>query len=329
LAERGSGIPVVVAGLGDIGRAIARAVLVTPDLRLVGIIDPDPGISGRKLEELLGVAAPDLQVAPDDSALSVARGGVLLQAGSSSFLEMKGQIERAVKLGLSVVSTCEELAYPWLRYEPEAEALDRLCEKAEVAVLATGVNPGFALDRLPALLSQVTGAVRHVRASRVVDALRRRPALQRKVGAGLAEEAFEEAVNRGSVGHVGLAESAALAALGCGLDVDEVEEEIDPVLADRDLDGTVAVSKGQVAGVRQVARGYADDREVVRLEVVIALGAEHPRDEVELDADPPLRLTVPGGIPGDEATVWAVVHAAAAITLLRGLVTVLDLPPGR
>ncbi len=329
MADRGGGIPVVVAGLGDIGRAIARAVLETPQLRLVGAVDPASSIAGRKLETVLNSAAPDITVAQDGAAFAEAQGGVLLQATSSSFAVARPQIEQAVKAGLSVVSTCEELAYPWLRHEAEADALDRLCERSDVAVVATGVNPGFVLDRLPAFLSQVMGPVRHVRAERVVDAASRRAALQRKVGAGLEEEAFEEAVDRGAIGHVGLAESAALAALGCGLEVDEVEEEIDPVLADRDLDGAVPVSRGQVAGVRQVARGYEGDREVVRVELVIALGAPHPRDEVEIDAQPPLRLTIAGGIPGDEATAWAVAHAATPITLLRGLVTVLDLPAGR
>jgi hypothetical protein len=228
-----------------------------------------------------------------------------------------------------VASTCEELAYPWLRYEAAADALDRLCEKNDVAVVGTGVNPGFALDRLPAMLSQVTGRVRHVHCTRVVDAGTRRVALQRNIGAGLAEEEFEARVERGEVGHVGLAESAMLAALGCGLEVDELEEEIEPVLATREHASAVPVKEGQVAGVRQVARGFGDDREVVRLELVVAVGAEHPRDEVGLDADPPLRLHVPGGIPGDEASAWAMVHAAEALPMLRGLVTVLDLPPGR
>jgi 4-hydroxy-tetrahydrodipicolinate reductase len=50
---------------------------------------------------------------------------------------------------------------------------------------------------------------------------------------------------------------------------------------------------------------------------------------VELDADPPLRALVPGGIPGEAATVNAVVHAALAVTERRGLITVLDLPAGR
>jgi 4-hydroxy-tetrahydrodipicolinate reductase len=68
---------------------------------------------------------------------------------------------------------------------------------------------------------------------------------------------------------------------------------------------------------------------VARVEVILALGAEDPRDETWIDADPPLRMVIPGGLPGEAATAWAVVHAAGALPMLRGLVTVLDLPPGR
>jgi 4-hydroxy-tetrahydrodipicolinate reductase len=327
VAERGSGIPVVVAGLGVVGQAIARSVLETPELRLVGAIDPARGLAGRRLEGILNAHCPGVAVAAEPSlAFAAARGGVLLQATGSTLEKVRSQIEQAVQAGLSVASTCEELAYPWLRHEAEAEALDRLCEKSDVAVLGTGVNPGFALDRLPAFLSQVSGPVRHIEASRVVDAASRRANLRRKIGAGLTEEQFQRSVDRGEAGHVGLAESAALAALGCGLDVDEVDEEIEPVFAPRTQGG---VKEGEVAGVHQRARGYAGGREVVRLDLVIAVGAEHPRDEVRLDADPPLRLTIPGGLAGEEATAWAVVRAATALPMLRGLITVLDLPSGR
>jgi hypothetical protein len=329
VVEHGSGIPVLVAGLGEIGRAIARSVLETPGLRLVGAIDPAPGLAGKALEAILGAPCPGRVAAESRQVLDAAEGGVLLQATTSSFEEVRPQIERAVRARLSVASTCEQLAYPWLRHEAAADALDRLCEKNDVAVVGTGVNPGFALDRLPAMLSQVTGPVRHVHGTRVVDAGERRVALQRKIGAGLSEEEFEARSERGEVGHVGLAESAVLAALGCGLEVDEVEEEIEPVLATREHASAVPVEEGRVAGVRQLARGFGDGREVVRLELVVAVGAEHPRDEVRLDADPPLRLHVPGGISGDGATAWAMIHAAEALPVLRGLVTVLDLPPGR
>jgi len=191
------------------------------------------------------------------------------------------------------------------------------------------VNPGLALDRLPALLSQGTGAVRRLEARRVVDLSSRREALWRKAGVGLTPEEFRRAVEADAIGHVGLAESATLAALGCGLDLDELEEEAEPVLASRDLAGPVPVRKGGIAGIRQVARGWQEGREVVRLEVVLAAGAEDPRDEVRIESDPPLRLLIPGGFPGEASTAWSVVHAAAAIPLLQGLVTVLDLPPGR
>ena len=327
MAKEAMGIPVVVAGLGEVGRAIVRAVLSSADLTLVGVVDP--AFATQKVDAIVGIPT-GLDVDADLSrCLRGAGGGVLLLATSSRFLEVLPTIEQAVRAGLSVVSTCEELAYPWLAHEEEADALDALCERNDVAVIAAGVNPGLALDRLPALLSQGTGAVRRLEARRVVDLSSRREALWRKAGVGLTPEEFRRAVEADAIGHVGLAESATLAGLGCGLDLDELEEEAEPVLASRDLAGPVPVRTGGIAGIRQVARGWQEGREVVRLEVVLAAGAEDPRDEVRIEADPPLRLVIPGGFPGEASTAWSVVHAAAAIPLLQGLVTVLDLPPGR
>jgi 4-hydroxy-tetrahydrodipicolinate reductase len=320
-------------GLGDIGQALARAALARPELELRGAVDSRGELAGRALSDVLGVPGCEVPVASDPGQLlKTCRGGVLLHATQSRFEAVLPELTQAVRAGLSVISTCEELAWPWLRSEQAADELDRLCEERNVAVLGTGVNPGFVLDRLPAFLGQVTAGVRHVRASRVVDASRRRPALQRKIGAGLTEEAFHEAAERGAVGHVGLAESAALVAAGLGLALEEVEEELLPLVAqddDTSEGAVVRVQRGQVAGLQQTARVFAEEREIVRLELTLVVGAEDPRDEVEIDADPPVRLVIPGGIPGEEATTAAVLNAVAAVTELRGLVTVLDLPAGR
>ncbi len=327
-----SEIPVVLMGLGEIGQAIARAALARPELRLVGAVDPHPSLAGRPLSDVLGTQAPPLAVAEDlADVAAAARGGVVLHATRSRFDEALPDLQEAVGAGLHVVSTCEELAWPWLRHEEAAAALDRLCHERNVAVLGTGVNPGFVLDRLPAFLSQVTGPVRHVRGVRVVDVARRRAALRRKVGVGLDERAFHAAAEREEIGHVGLSESAALVAEGClGIDEYELDEEILPVLAEEDADGPVPVRAGQVAGLQQEVRVFAEDgREVVRLELTIAVGAEDPRDEIALDAEPPVRVVVPGGIFGDAATAHAVVNAVPAIVELRGIVSVLDLPAGR
>jgi len=326
-----TGIPVVLMGLGEIGQAIGRAVLAREGLDLVAAVDPHPSLAGRPLSEVLGAPGPDLRVEADLArALAAGQGGVVLHATGSRLDAVLPEIEAAVRAGLHVVSTCEELANPWLDHEDAAERLDRMCEERGVAVVGTGVNPGFVLDRLPALLAQTAGEVRHVRGVRVVDVARRGGALQRKVGVGLSEDAFQAAYDRDELGHVGLVHSAALIAESClGVDEYEVDEEVVPLLAEEDAPGPVPVTKGAVAGLQQIARVFAEDREIVRLELTIAVGAENPRDELELDADPPLRLVIPGGIAGDAATANAVVNAITAVVERHGLLTVLDLPAGR
>src|SRR5205823_14187197 len=158
----------------------------------------------------------------------------------------------------------------------------------------------------------VGGPVERVQVKRVVDSRTRRKQLQLKTGAGLNEEEFDRGVDEGTLGHVGLMESAALAALGVGLEVDEVDESIDPVEAEEDMsgEGDLRVPKGGICGVYQVARAFHDGKEVAHLELTIALGARNPRDEIVLEGEPGLKCVIPGGTPGDKATVWAVVHAA-------------------
>lgn len=324
-------IPVVLLGLGEIGKAIARAALLRPELRIAAAVDPAPSRAGRALSEVLGEPAPEVTVAARlGDVAGLAKGGVALAATSSRFEDVLPDLEACARAGLHVVSTCEELAWPWLNHADDAAALDRLCHERNVAILGTGVNPGFVLDRLPALLAQVTGPVRHLRGLRVVDVARRRATLQRKVGAGLGEDEFHARVERGELGHFGLAESAAMVAEACvGVDEYEVDEEILPLVAEEEAVGPVPVARGRVAGLHHEARVFAEGREVVRLELTIAVGAEDPRDELVLDAEPPVRLLVPGGIAGDAATVHAVVNAVPALVELRGLVSVLDLPVGR
>ncbi len=323
-------IPVVVMGLGFVGQAIARAALESPELSVVAAVDP--AHSGERLHAVLGTRGPDLPIlAEPGKAFALARGGVVLHATGSSFEQVLPEVRAAVRAGLSVVSTCEELAYPWYAQPGLADELADLCDANDVAVVGTGVNPGFVLDRLPAFLLHVTGAVRGVRAVRVQDATPRRPALHRKIGAGLAVDEFWAAARRHDVGHVGLAESALLVADGCGFDLDDVdvEEELEPVVAERDLRPPLPIEAGRVAGIRQSARAFVGGTERVRLDLEVYAGASDPHDEVRIDASVPLSLRVDGGIPGDDATAWAVVHAAPAITRMHGLLTVLELPAGR
>ncbi len=319
-------------GLGFIGQEIARAALQCEELEFIGAVDKSPSLVGRGISDVLGVPAGTFSVqASLAAAVQRRRGVVLLHATGSRLPQVKDQILEAISHGMHVVSTCEELAFPWLNHPQLADQLDRAAQKGGVSLVGTGVNPGFVLDRLVATIGQVCGEVRHVKAVRVVDARTRREALQRKVGAGLTEAEFFDLVDHDGVGHVGLTESAALAALGLGLDCDDFEEELTPVFADEDITGgAFTVKKGRVAGIHQTASGLSEGRELVRLELTIAVGAEPPGDFIELDATPPLKLHIPGGIAGDRATANLVINAAPRVTAAgRGLLTVLELPAGR
>ena len=319
-------------GLGVIGQEIARAALANDEVELIGAVDSSPKLAGRPLSDVLGQAVGSMKVhsslAP---AIARRKGVVLLHATGSRLPQVKDQLLEAMSLGLHVVSTCEELAFPWFNHPEIADRLEAAAQRAGVSIVGTGVNPGFVLDRLVATLGQVCGSVSHAKVSRTVDARTRREALQRKVGAGLSEDEFFSLVDQGRIGHVGLVESAALCALGLGLDCDDYEEELTPVFATEDISGgAFPVKKGQVAGMHQVAVALDDGQERVRLELTIALGADDPGDIIELDADPKVKVLIPGGLPGDRATAHLVVNAAPRMTASQpGLLTVLELPAGR
>jgi hypothetical protein len=325
-------VPVVVMGLGFIGQEIARATLASPELRLVGAIDANPQLVGRPLSEVLGGASTALKVT-DDVGAAVGRGRrpVVLHATGSRLPQVMEQLLGAAKAGACVVSTCEELAFPYLKHPELAAQLEKAAVRAGVSIVGSGVNPGFVLDRLIATAGQVCGPVRHVRAERWVDARTRREALQRKIGVGLTEEEFDALAEQEQIGHVGLLESAALCALGLGIDCDDFEEEMVPVVAEEDISGAAfPVRKGRVAGIHQTAIGLEDGQERVRLELTIAAGVDDPADRVTLEADPPLSLEIKGGVAGDRATANLLVNAAARVSAAEpGLLTVLELPAGR
>jgi hypothetical protein len=203
--------------------------------------------------------------------------------------------------------------------EPElAGKLDELCVAHKVGVLGTGVNPGFVMETLPVLLTAVSQSVETVRVLRVVDAGTRREALQRKVGAGLEEAEFHELARDLKIRHVGLTESLVFIADALGWNLDAVEESIAPVIADKAVTTRyLTVKQGSVAGVRQIAHGRQDDREVLTLELQMYVGAPNPRDEITIQGTPPLHVEVQGGTPGDFATPAILVNSLPQLMAAR------------
>jgi 4-hydroxy-tetrahydrodipicolinate reductase len=138
-----------------------------------------------------------------------------------------------------------------------ARAIHEMAKKAKVAVLGTGVNPGFTMDALPITLTGVCERVDSIRVDRIQDARVRRLPFQQKIGAGLTREQFQKKVDDSSVRHVGLAESVSMIADAMGWKLDKITDEIQPKMAT----GTVAseylaVDAGYVCGLVQDGIGY-------------------------------------------------------------------------
>ncbi len=320
---------VVCYGLGPIGIGIARLACMRPGIQVVGAIDIDPHKAGHDLGALLGRDAIGVSISADAAAtLSRVRPDVVLHATQSSLVAVAPQLQECIAAGADVISTCEELAYPWSAQPQLAADLDAAARAAGVTLLGAGVNPGYAMDALPVMLTAVCAEVRAVRVVRIVDAAQRRGPLQRKIGAGLTPDEFAQRVREGAVRHVGLPESLHMIAAALGWQLDAGDDTVMPILAERAIaTDHVAVEAGQVAGVHQIARGYIGEREVITLNLRMYIGAPDPQDTVEIDGDPPLRMTIAGGIHGDSATAAIVVNAIASIRKAeRGLLSMTDIP---
>jgi 4-hydroxy-tetrahydrodipicolinate reductase len=232
---------------------------------------------------------------------------------------------------LHVVSSCEELAYPWLSHPVMAQSLDERAIKARRAVLGTGINPGFLLDTLPVALTGVCREVRRVEAGRVQDAHGRRVPFLKKIGVGLDLDGYARGREEGWLGHVGLPESLHFVAHHLGFQLDGWEETFEPVVAETERPSDLGpVAPGRVAGVHQVARGWRGTDEVVRLVFRAAVGEPDPKGWVELEADPPVRCVFPGGVDGDAATTAILVNALGSVREAEpGLRTMADVRPPR
>ncbi len=317
-------------GLGPIGCHIARVAATRDGIQIVGGVDIDPAKTGQDLGKVCGMNR--LLGIPVDRTLEAAlnRTGadLVVHSTGSHIAEVMEQLNTLIDAGLDVVSTCEELSYPWSSHPQEAASIDAKASERGVAVLGTGVNPGFVMDTLALVLSGVCQQVSSVRICRVVDTSKRRVQLQRKTGAGATLTEFQRRVAAGTLRHVGLPESLQMVAAGLGWRLDKVQDLIEPIVAERSLRSEYfTVEVGQVAGVRQTARGLLGGKEVISLELRMELGASESYDLIHLEATPVVDLRIAGGIHGDLATAAIVVNAIPRLVEARpGLLTMMDMP---
>ena len=317
-------------GLGPIGAAVARQIASRKGFQIVGAVDIDHAKIGLDLGEVIGLDKK-LRVRVTNDPVGAIKSGkpdVAVLCTSSSLKKVMPQIETVLKKKVAIVSTTEELSYPVGKNRALAKKIDALAKKAKVAVVGTGVNPGFAMDALPITLTGICERVDSIRVDRIQDARSRRLPFQQKIGSGLNTEQFAQKVKDGSVRHVGLAESVTMIADAMGWKLDKVTDDIQPKIAEKAVESElIAVDPGYVCGIIQDGIGYRKGKPVITLHMEAYLGAPESYDAVTVEGNPRITQKVAGGLHGDVATASITVNSIPKILRVSpGLRTMADMP---
>lgn len=323
-------IRVVQMGLGPIGNKATIYLAERPQFQIVGAVDVDPAKVGQDVGVLAGLAPLGVAVTADlGSVLSGGNVDVVLLTTASSLIKVEKQLAAILPYGVNVVSSCEELSYPWLTHPEIAARIDALAKANNVSVLATGVNPGFLMDFLPMAMTGVCRSVNKVTVERIQDATFRRIPFQKKIGAGLTLEQFDQKIADGSLRHVGLTESMHLIAAKLGWKLDHTEDNISPIVAEQDVKTEyLDIKKGMALGVQQIGRAVAGDKELIRMVFRAAIGEPETKDRIIIDGSPAIDSCIKGGVNGDVATCAILINSIPVTVNARpGLRTMADIEP--
>lgn len=315
-------------GLGPMGAKLCKLALEKKGIQLIGAIERVN--LGKDVGEIIGLDKKiGVTVTDDLAAALAAKPNIVLHSTLSSLEQVKEQLATVIKSGVNIVSTCEELSYPWETHPDIAKELDTLAKKNNVTVLGTGINPGFCMDTFPIVMTGVCQSVEKIRIARIQDASSRRLPFQKKIGAGCTPKEFEALKASGKLRHVGLRESSDMVAAAMGWKITEYSEIIEPIMAEKETASQyIVVKPGQVAGVEQIAVGKMNGKEIIRMEFQAYLGAPESHDSVYITGIPNVEATIKGGIQGDIATAAMAVNAMPrVIKAAPGLLTMMDLPP--
>ncbi len=325
-----SKVRVVLVGLGPIGTMIGRDLAKREWIEFVGGIDIAKDLIGKDLGEHLGIGELGISISNDyDVVLKNTKPDIAVVATVSYLSKIYPQLEKILEYGVDIISTCEELSYPYIVDRKLAEKIDILAKKNGATVLGTGINPGFLMDTLVITLTTACKEINSISVMRQMDASTRRGPFQKKIGAGLTVDEFKEKIRKKIIsGHVGLMQSIALIADAIGWSLDKIEvDPVEPVIAEKgEKTDFVTVEPGQVAGTKQSARGIVNGEPKITLNFKAYIGAPEEFDAITIDGIPPINEKISPCVHGDHGTVAVITNMIPKILKSSpGLLTMKDI----
>jgi 2,4-diaminopentanoate dehydrogenase len=334
---------VVAWSTGNVGRHVLAGIDARPDLDLVGLWVSSPDKVGADAGELAGLGRSLGVTATDDvEALLALRPDVVVHSAMADnrLMEALGDLRRILVAGVNVVSSGPVfLQYPYgvvdeSMFEPVHEA----AMAAGVSLFVNGVDPGFANDALPLVLSGVSERIDQVRVAEILNyATYDQPTVIFDImGFGRPVDDVPMILQPGVLT---MAWGSVARQLAAALDVelDSVEEWYERLPATETFEvesGTIG--KGTAAALHFELRGVRNGRAVIVLEHVTRL-----RDDLAPEWPQPAgqgcyRVIITGepnytldlqllGSDGDHNTAGL---KATAMRLVNAVPAVVDGPPG-
>lgn len=339
---------------GNVGRYALRGIIGHPDLELVGLWVHSADKVGRDAGELCGLAPVGVAATNDAEALLALGADCACYTATGDLRphEALDDVARILTSGTNVVSSSlVPLVYPPHAGAAFTEPLAEACARGNSSFFTSGIDPGFANDALPILL---TGACERIDSVRVQEVLNyatydQPTVLFETMGFG---KPIEHTPILLAPGVLTLAWGGVVRMIAdaLGVALDEVRESYEKRPAPETFaipPGTVG--KGTMAGLRFEVRGIVGGEPRIVVEHVTRLREDVAPDwpappgvggyRVVIEGSPRVQceLTLAGD-DGDEnsggliATAMRLVNAIPAVCAAPpGLLSALDLPvmPGR
>jgi hypothetical protein len=333
-------VRVAVWSTGGIGSIAIRAVDRRPDLELVGVWVHSPEKVGRDAGELAGGDAIGV-TATDDVDAILAEGVDCVVYAAQGPEQDAGSVPDYVRLlsaGVNVVTTSSWALLHPPTYEPIWRAQLEAAAAAGVASLyASGIEPGFAADHLPILLTTMSSTITSIRSAEIAryDTYPVTFMMMDVMGFGKPLD-YEPLLGLPGALLSAWGPGINLIASALGVELDEIREEFDRVATDRTLEvacGTIEA--GTCGALRTQAIGVVDGRDAIVIEHVNRMAADLAPEWPTADRDGLYRITIEGDpdivcemAAGDPEHASPGAMVATAMRVVNAVPYVVDAPPG-
>ena len=342
---------VALWGTGNVGRHALAGIDARPDLELVGVWVSNPDKVGRDAGELAGLGrALGVAATGDAEELFALKPDCVLHTAMADHRlpEALADLERILRSGTNVISSGPVfLQYPEGVVPPSlTDPLRAAAVGAGVSLWVNGIDPGFANDWLPLVITSISERIEEIRCLEILNYATYDQAMVIFDIMGFGR-ALDDIPMLLMPGVLTMAWGSVVHQIAAGLDVelDAVEEHYERLPATQTFEiSSGTIEKGTAAALRFEVRGMRNGRAVVVLEHVTrlddALGAEWPQPtgqggyRVVVTGEPTYTVDLQlMGTDGDhntgglKATAMRLVNAVPAVVEAPpGLLTALDLP---